>query len=675
MSRVLEGETDGERSVSEAAHAFLAAGFSVLPVKQDGTKAPAVQKWKKLQTASAKAEQIEGWFSDGRRTGLGLVTGYGSLECLEFESADAWEAYRKAATAVGLAPLLERVADGYSERSPGGGVHLLYRCKTVAGNTLLAAHPALPKQTLIETRGDGGFVIVAPSHGTVHETGRPYELLAGGPETVETITCKQRRNLFDLARSFDRRPVRPPQEAATHVVNGARPGDNYNRRGPAWPELLEPVGWVALYERDGTTYWRRPGKTHGVSATTNHAGSDLLWVFSTSADPFEAERSYDRFGAYALLEHEGDFAEAAKALADDGYDVELWPRRTGADLALPVPSVKFLVRGFWVEGSYGTLAGEEKTLKSYFLCALAVAVAAGVSFLGHFPVDRQGPVLLIVGEGGRIPLQRRMQRIAQAYGVDLAALPIEVIEHVAPLDSRPFTLNVEAAIEEMRPVLVGLDPLYAYHPTGVDPRNLYERGPMLAALTDMVAARGAAFILNDNFNKTGTGTGLARIAQAGMKEWVDSWVLLSHADEPDVAGGKFRLFAEIGSRHWGGSTYSITFEVGEFDSETGEHTGPISWSVAQCDGSTASARRDMRVEQSKDRDAIAVLRAIDDEPWELTHSQLVKVVGGRAERVREVIASLETERVVVAKGDLARNRAKQDQLRLLDLSTAGTRTP
>ncbi|MBA3801199.1 MAG: bifunctional DNA primase/polymerase [Geodermatophilaceae bacterium] len=95
MSRVLEGETDGERSVSEAAHAFLAAGFSVLPVKQDGTKAPAVQKWKKLQTASAKAEQIEGWFSDGRRTGLGLVTGYGSLECLEFESADAWRLSRE----------------------------------------------------------------------------------------------------------------------------------------------------------------------------------------------------------------------------------------------------------------------------------------------------------------------------------------------------------------------------------------------------------------------------------------------------------------------------------------------------------------------------------------------------------------------------------------------------
>ena len=64
--------------------------------------------------------------------------------------------------------------------------------------------------------------------------------------------------------------------------------------------------------------WRRPGKSFGHSATTNHQGSDLLYVFSTST-PFAAERGYDKFGAYALLNNGGDHSAAARELAAKGY--------------------------------------------------------------------------------------------------------------------------------------------------------------------------------------------------------------------------------------------------------------------------------------------------------------------------------------------------------------------
>jgi hypothetical protein len=56
----------------------------------------------------------------------------------------------------------------------------------------------------------------------------------------------------------------------------------------------------------------------GTSATTNYAGSDLLYVFSSNAHPFEPETAYDKFAAYALLEH-GDFQAAARLLALKGY--------------------------------------------------------------------------------------------------------------------------------------------------------------------------------------------------------------------------------------------------------------------------------------------------------------------------------------------------------------------
>lgn len=97
----------------------------------------------------------------------------------------------------------------------------------------------------------------------------------------------------------------------------ARPGDTYNRTID-WPALLEPAGWSRVYERNGTTYWRRPGKDQGVSATTNALGTDRLKVFTTSTT-FDDQTTYDRFGAYAVLHHHGDLAAAASTLRGDGY--------------------------------------------------------------------------------------------------------------------------------------------------------------------------------------------------------------------------------------------------------------------------------------------------------------------------------------------------------------------
>ncbi len=84
-------------------------------------------------------------------------------------------------------------------------------------------------------------------------------------------------------------------------------------------DILTPHGWAFAGEYGEQTRWCRPGKDGGVSATTNHQGSDLLHVFSSNADPFEAEGSYSKFAAYALIHHAGDFKEAARDLREQGY--------------------------------------------------------------------------------------------------------------------------------------------------------------------------------------------------------------------------------------------------------------------------------------------------------------------------------------------------------------------
>jgi hypothetical protein len=74
---------------------------------------------------------------------------------------------------------------------------------------------------------------------------------------------------------------------------GDRLGDHFNAR-VGWSDILAPHGWQVVRTAGGTTYWSRPGKKPaGVSASTGFCkgpgGNDLMYLFSTSAVPFEAE--------------------------------------------------------------------------------------------------------------------------------------------------------------------------------------------------------------------------------------------------------------------------------------------------------------------------------------------------------------------------------------------------
>ena len=364
----LTTSTPARAEVAEAARAALDAGISIIPPKEDGTKAPSVPSWKLYQSERASAKQVEEWY--GPRTGLGFVCGAvsGGLELLELD-ADFLAEFKATAEAVGLGPLLERIEAGYLERSPGGGWHLLYRCDEVRGNTKLAQGPGptdpntgrRTQEVLIETRGEGGYVVVAPSNGRVHPSGGRYELVSGDISTIATISAAERDQLWGLARTFDRMPVEenngplPPRFAgkasSARGEKCPRPGDDFNSR-TSWDNILCPLGWTKLHTRSETTYWRRPGKERGISATTNHMGSGLLWVFSTSTE-FDAGRSYDRFGVYVALEHAGDFSRATKGLGEEGYgspkrarsgersESDEWPLpRLGSMLpAIPFPDV------------------------------------------------------------------------------------------------------------------------------------------------------------------------------------------------------------------------------------------------------------------------------------------------------------------------------------------------
>jgi putative DNA primase/helicase len=330
--------------VHRAAKRYVLSGLSVVPITADGQKMPAWtlmphvwddeagkhrRPWGHLKERQPTRAELRRWFkglADGEEYGMAVIGGEvsGGLEIID---CDNWDVAQK------WCALVEQRAPGLLARlvrvkTPRPGLHAYYRCSEFGGNQKLARVPDPEKdgqkaKTAIELKGEGGYCLAPPSPAACHKTGRCYQFIGGRDLTqIPTITPEEREVLLQCARQLNEwvepERERPPARSRPSSGGRLRPGDDFNERAD-WAEILEPHKWKWVCRRAGCDHWRRPGKLEGTSATTDYAGSDLLYVFSSNADPFEENTAYTKFHAYALLDHDGDHHAAARALAKQGY--------------------------------------------------------------------------------------------------------------------------------------------------------------------------------------------------------------------------------------------------------------------------------------------------------------------------------------------------------------------
>jgi hypothetical protein len=152
----------------EIARRYVAAGLSVIPIRPDGSKAPAVPSWNQYRERRPTPQELEQWFGNGHLHGIGLVCGRISrnLEVLDFDSETAWEEWRARVGEKELAGI-PRV------HTPAGGHHLYLFRETAGPNRKLAKDPS--GKTLIEVKGEGGYVLAPGCPPECHPSGRTYE--------------------------------------------------------------------------------------------------------------------------------------------------------------------------------------------------------------------------------------------------------------------------------------------------------------------------------------------------------------------------------------------------------------------------------------------------------------------------------------------------------------------
>lgn len=293
------------------ARAYVEAGLSVVKASKQ-TKFP-TDEWREFQTRRPTTEEINNFFRYVyENNAIFIICGKVSdnLEVIDFDfQGEKFEPWLE---------LVEAQAPGLVERllvqkTQSDGKHVAYRCPDAAipANNHLALRLVEGKpKALIETRGEGGGILAAPAMG--------YEVINGDFCDLPVITPAERAVLWEAALCLNEY-VDPKkiEGVGRRIPKGARrPGDDFNDRGEVAP-ILEKHGWQLVGERGAFQHWRRPGKDRGQSASL--IDEKIFYNFSANGAPFDMGTAYSPFAVFALLEHNGDYEAAAKALLKDGY--------------------------------------------------------------------------------------------------------------------------------------------------------------------------------------------------------------------------------------------------------------------------------------------------------------------------------------------------------------------
>jgi len=486
--------------------------------------------------------------------GLGVVCGLasGGLECLDVDLKNDPERLLFNNFRTLLRNSYPDLVDALvRERTPSGGFHIMWRVDKPLRNIKLAT-VAAQKEAVLETRGEGGFLVISPTTG--------YSLNEGSPDLTEvpTISVEDRDAIFAIAQFCDADPKAPE-----HVAEEAsgQPGSDFNARGDALA-LLGEHGWTQFAKQldgRGNVHLTRPGKDKGTSATWNEE-KRVLFCFTSSAElPIGAN---SLFSVFAYLKAKGDFSKAAKQLRGLGFgdpeeEVEgvgdLPPLLRGSE-GLPKNKKELvsnepptLIPNLLRVGNRCIVGAHVKGCKSILVNNLAMALAEGREWLGKELSGRK--VLLIDLEVDEWELGKRLFGLADRDEQGMAKYSSDLYR--LNLRKRPELLDRDRLLGLVRKydAEVGFDVIIVdclYQVLGGLDENSNSDMAQLSGWLTSLEERGAAVICVHHFGK-GNESHAKNLwdrfrGASSLAALFDAAITLGHHEKKD------HLIVEFGSR-------------------------------------------------------------------------------------------------------------------------------
>lgn len=223
----------------------------------------------------------------------------------------------------------------------------------------------------------------------------------------------------------------------------------------------------------------------------------------------------------------------------------------------------WLIRGFWGRRSHGIVAGMPKCFKSTLVHDLIISVASGTKFLGRFPVEEPGPVLVIQNENADYIMKDRTEKIildrglvGEAHRINRRHVQVEFPPDlpITFINQQGFTLSnedhrrqIELLVQELKPVLVVFDPLYLMFEG--DLNSSKDLNPVLNWLLSLKTDYHTSVLVVHHYNKgsqQGQLKGGARMAGSVMLYgWVESaWYITKVEEEEEPIPNQAVDYAE-----------------------------------------------------------------------------------------------------------------------------------
>jgi replicative DNA helicase len=204
---------------------------------------------------------------------------------------------------------------------------------------------------------------------------------------------------------------------------------------------------------------------------------------------------------------------------------------------------------------------------------------------------------------------------------------------------------------------LALDPLYLSIMAGrnrIDPKNMFEFGPVLVDMANLCLGAGCTPIIAHHFVKKRDDAyappELAELAYSGIGQFMRQWILLSRRERFDPESGVHKLFLNFGGSAGHCGEYALDIETGRLE----EDFGGRKWNVTVSNPSDEQKARRERKSAEKAQvqgakktreecDLIATLVVkLNEEPGHKATSRRIRgLTGWNADKANRIVTLAE----------------------------------
>lgn len=579
----------------EAAIRYRRRGWSVIPISRK-RKTPLV-KWAEYQTRPPTEEQIRTWWKEFPDANIAVITG--RISGLVVVDVDTQHGGNPK-------PIYQGYKTSLMQRTGSGGYHLFYEypeeAEWVANQT--GARPG------VDVRGDGGYVVVAPS---IHASGRAYEWVTedeAGPQAPG----------WALRSKAPPSEAGVPQEPWLSEIMGGVPEGGRNDAMARLAGYFAGKGIPDDVTLQMVKLWNR-GNQNPETLTEKEMRATVESVYRSAMTRTEvtiiddedlpqtpAQPKLKRNEFYLMRLNE--FGRAFGAYSVE-WDIENW---------LPSKTIGFIV-------------SPPGTFKTWMTFDAAVSIATGTPFLGQYEVHNPGPVMIVQQEDFHGQTTERLAVILASkmrvnlHEEDKDKFTVPEIPD-PPIYLHPFRrlrfddIDVvklfAKAIKEIRPRLVIIDPLYSAASVDNYMSKAAEQMFILKTLRD---AYGTSFLVAHHTRKS-SGDSIERMDAWGS-QFLNAFLETGWQIRPGQAENAIQV-----KRHFKSAKPQPDLSV-EFEIDTESE-----WQYLAAAGELSERMNDEIV------DALATMQPIG-------LNQLAKHLGKHHQTVKRRLVKLMDENVVI----------------------------